>query len=168
MEQLVWMIGGGRPGTGAVTAGAPFVLVGAPGDYVFGGEGLDAVVTQLLGQLENTGPPPLPTEQIATIPSEEITAAQVEANMSCSVCWDTFTLGETVSRLECTHIFHPACISPWLQLHATCPICRRSLVPPGAPAPEAPPQAPAQATPQAPGGVLTDTSNADRGTTREY
>lgn len=39
MEQLVWMIGGARPGTGAVVAGAPFVLVGAPGDYVFGGEG---------------------------------------------------------------------------------------------------------------------------------
>lgn len=39
MEQLVWMIGGARPATGAVTAGAPFVLVGAPGDYVFGGEG---------------------------------------------------------------------------------------------------------------------------------
>lgn len=36
LEQLVLMIGGGR---GAVTAGAPFVLVGAPGDYVFGGEG---------------------------------------------------------------------------------------------------------------------------------
>lgn len=39
MEQLVWMIGGARPASGAVTAGAPFVLVGAPGDYVFGGEG---------------------------------------------------------------------------------------------------------------------------------
>ena len=39
MEQLVWMISGARQATGAVTAGAPFVLVGAPGDYVFGGEG---------------------------------------------------------------------------------------------------------------------------------
>lgn len=28
-------------GGGAVAAGAPFVLVGAPGDYVFGGEGED-------------------------------------------------------------------------------------------------------------------------------
>lgn len=37
--------------------------------------------------------------------------------------------GETVSRLECEHLFHSSCISPWLQLHATCPICRRSLLP---------------------------------------
>ena len=39
MEELVWMIGGGRPPAGAMTAGAPFVLVGTPGDYVFGGDG---------------------------------------------------------------------------------------------------------------------------------
>ncbi|XP_035447145.1 E3 ubiquitin-protein ligase RNF115 isoform X2 [Spodoptera frugiperda] len=159
MEQLVWMIGGARPATGAVTAGAPFVLVGAPGDYVFGGEGLDAVVTQLLGQLENAGPPPLPREQIAALPSVVVTEEQVAANTSCSVCWENFQSGETVSRLECDHIFHANCIAPWLQLHATCPICRRSLLaeepdappdaaPPIAPAaPGAPPVAPAPATP---------------------
>ncbi|XP_037292334.1 E3 ubiquitin-protein ligase Iruka isoform X3 [Manduca sexta] len=129
MEQLVWMIGGARPGSGAVTAGAPFVFIGAPGDYVFGGEGLDAVVTQLLGQLENAGPPPLPREQIAALPSQQITDEHIAANAACSVCWENFTLGETVSRLECDHIFHSSCIAPWLQLHATCPICRRSLLP---------------------------------------
>ncbi|XP_049871680.1 E3 ubiquitin-protein ligase Iruka-like isoform X2 [Pectinophora gossypiella] len=128
MEQLVWMIGGARGGAG-VAAGAPFVLVGAPGDYVFGGEGLDAVVTQLLGQLENAGPPPLPREQIAAIPSEPVTPEQAAANTSCSVCWEAFQVGETISRLECDHIFHSSCIAPWLQLHATCPICRRSLLP---------------------------------------
>ncbi|KAJ0174965.1 hypothetical protein K1T71_009106 [Dendrolimus kikuchii] len=135
MEQLVWMIGGARPGTGAVTAGAPFVLVGAPGDYVFGGEGLDAVVTQLLGQLENSGPPPLPRDQIASIPSVPVTEEQAAANTSCSICWENFLLGENVSRLECEHVFHSVCISPWLQLHATCPICRRSLLPEAPPAP---------------------------------
>ncbi|XP_026326186.1 E3 ubiquitin-protein ligase RNF115-like [Hyposmocoma kahamanoa] len=138
MEQLVWMIGGARPGTGAVAAGAPFVLVGAPGDYVFGGEGLDAVVTQLLGQLENAGPPPLPRDQIAAIPNEPVTAEQAATNTSCSVCWEAFTIGETISRLDCGHIFHSTCISPWLQLHATCPICRRSLLP-AAPADAEPP-----------------------------
>lgn len=39
LEQLVWTIGGGGGATGAIMGGAPFVVVGAPGDYVFGGEG---------------------------------------------------------------------------------------------------------------------------------
>ncbi|XP_063539573.1 E3 ubiquitin-protein ligase RNF126-like [Cydia strobilella] len=139
LEQLVYSISGSGPlGGAAVTAGAPFVLVGAPGDYVFGGEGLDAVVTQLLGQLENAGPPPLPREQIAAIPSEAVTEEQAAANTSCSVCWENFQLGEMVSKLQCEHIFHSTCIEPWLQLHATCPICRRSLLPEE---PQAEPQA---------------------------
>lgn len=50
--------------------------------------------------------------------------------------------GESVSRLECDHIFHANCITPWLQLHATCPICRRSLLPEEAPEPPAPPPGP--------------------------
>ncbi|CAK1580818.1 unnamed protein product [Parnassius mnemosyne] len=152
MDELFWMIGGVRPGTGAVTAGAPFVFVGAPGDYVFGGEGLDAVVTQLLGQLENAGPPPLPTDQLASLPSETVSADQAAANTSCSVCWDNFLEGESISRLECEHVFHSACIRPWLQLHATCPICRRSLLP-DAPDADAAPQ-PESPTPSLPRVLL--------------
>ncbi|XP_068622604.1 E3 ubiquitin-protein ligase RNF115-like isoform X2 [Battus philenor] len=135
MQELIWMIGGVRPGTtGVVTAGAPVVLVGAPGDYVFGGEGLDAVVSQLLGQLENAGPPPLPRDQVAALPSEMVSTEQAAANTTCSICWENFMEGESVSRLVCEHIFHSACIRPWLQLHATCPICRRSLLPASQPA----------------------------------
>ncbi|CAH2049069.1 unnamed protein product, partial [Iphiclides podalirius] len=136
IEELMWLMAGANP-PGTLTAGAPFVFVGAPGDYVFGGEGLDAVVTQLLGQLENAGPPPLPREQLAALPTENVSAEQAAANTACSVCWDNFLEGEAISRLECEHIFHSACIRPWLQLHATCPICRRSLLP------EAPAAAPA-------------------------
>lgn len=174
MEQLVWMIGGARPGGGGTGGGgggggraavaAPFVLVGAPGDYVFGGEGLDAVVTQLLGQFENAGPPPLPREQISAIPSVPVTEEQAGANISCSICWENFLLGENVSRLECEHEFHTACISPWLQLHATCPICRRSLLPESAAAPAPAPAAPAPAAP-APSAATTATSAADSGAT---
>lgn len=56
--------------------------------------GLDAVVTQLLGQLENAGPPPLPREQIAQIQTVQVTEEQVAANTSCSVCWENFNTGE--------------------------------------------------------------------------
>lgn len=56
--------------------------------------GLDAVVTQLLGQLENSGPPPLPRDQIDSIAAITVTQEQVAANTACSVCWENFQLGE--------------------------------------------------------------------------
>lgn len=43
----------------------------------------------------------------------------------CSVCWDDFKLGEEVRQLKCEHIFHEDCIIPWLELHNTCPVCRK-------------------------------------------
>ena len=44
----------------------------------------------------------------------------------CSVCWEDFVLSEEVRKLNCDHIFHEKCIFPWLELHGTCPICRKS------------------------------------------
>ena len=43
----------------------------------------------------------------------------------CSVCWEDFNLDESVNQLQCEHIFHKDCITPWLELHATCPVCRK-------------------------------------------
>lgn len=54
------------------------------------------MVTQLLGQLENAGPPPLPREQIAALPSEVVTETHAAANTSCSVCWENFQTGKSV------------------------------------------------------------------------
>ncbi len=47
--------------------------------------------------------------------------------MQCSVCWEDFKLGEPVRKLVCEHFYHTECIVPWLQLHGTCPICRKAL-----------------------------------------
>ena len=48
-----------------------------------------------------------------------------EASLQCSVCWDDFKLDEEVRQLRCEHIFHGDCIIPWLELHDTCPVCRK-------------------------------------------
>nr|XP_042699236.1 E3 ubiquitin-protein ligase RNF115 isoform X2 [Chrysemys picta bellii] len=53
-----------------------------PGDYAWGQSGLDAIVTQLLGQLENTGPPPADKEKITSLPTVTVTQEQVARYVS--------------------------------------------------------------------------------------
>lgn len=97
------------------------------GDYAWGRGGFDAIITQLLNQLDCTGPPPLTKEKINKIPNTRITQEQVDKVLQCTVCMEDFLYNETVSKLPCLHHFHYACIVPWLELHGTCPICRKLL-----------------------------------------
>lgn len=64
--------------------------------------GLDSVITQMLNQMENAGPPPLSKEKIQDVPRVEISDEQVEQKLQCSVCWDNFERMETVRQLPCT------------------------------------------------------------------
>ncbi|KAI3788601.1 hypothetical protein L2E82_01372 [Cichorium intybus] len=49
----------------------------------------------------------------------------------CSICLGDFVDGAKVRVLpECNHEFHVKCVDKWLSEHASCPNCRRSLVPP--------------------------------------
>ncbi|KYB24961.1 E3 ubiquitin-protein ligase Iruka isoform X1 [Tribolium castaneum] len=109
-------------------AGNMQLFLGNPGDYAWGREGLDAIVTQLLNQMDSTGPPPVSKEVIDALPVINVKSDQVDAKLQCSVCWEDFQLGENVRQLPCTHIYHEPCIRPWLELHGTCPICRQNLV----------------------------------------
>ncbi|XP_027141775.1 ring finger protein 115b isoform X1 [Larimichthys crocea] len=102
-------------------------LYANPGDYAWGQGGLDAVITELLGQLENTGPPPAQKEMISTLPTVCIAQEQTDCRLECPVCREEYSLGESVRKLPCLHYFHSECIVPWLELHDTCPVCRKSL-----------------------------------------
>lgn len=107
--------------------GGPVLFLGNPGDYAWGREGLDAIVTQLLNQMDGTGPPPLTKDKIQEIPIVIITQDQVDSSLQCSVCWEDFKISEPVRKLSCEHVYHEPCIIPWLELHGTCPICRKAL-----------------------------------------
>lgn len=107
--------------------GSPMFMYGNPGDYAFGRAGLDAIITQLLNQMDGTGPPPMAKDRIAQIPTVTVEQKQVDENLQCSVCWEDFKLSEPVRKLVCEHFYHTQCIVPWLQLHGTCPICRKAL-----------------------------------------
>lgn len=125
-------------------------LAGHPGDYVWGRGGFDAVITHLMSQLENTGPPPLTEVQIQNIPTVAIMEDQITNKLQCSICMEDFVLLENVKKLHCDHRFHETCIKPWLKMHATCPVCRKKLTEDSsaaasgtsAPAQEAPPPLP--------------------------
>ncbi|KAG8049879.1 hypothetical protein GUJ93_ZPchr0009g885 [Zizania palustris] len=48
----------------------------------------------------------------------------------CRVCLGRFEPEAVVNRLPCGHLFHRACLETWLDYdHATCPLCRSSLLP---------------------------------------
>ena len=52
-------------------------LYGNPGDYAWGRGGFDAIVTQLLNQMDGTGPPPMSTDDIKLIPTIKVNQTQV-------------------------------------------------------------------------------------------
>ncbi|XP_059553449.1 E3 ubiquitin-protein ligase RNF126 isoform X23 [Myotis daubentonii] len=103
------------------------VLHSNPMDYAWGANGLDAIITQLLNQFENTGPPPADKEKIQALPTVTVTEEHVGSGLECPVCKDDYELGERVRQLPCNHLFHDGCIVPWLEQHDSCPVCRKSL-----------------------------------------
>uniref|UniRef100_A0A8C4MZC0 RING-type E3 ubiquitin transferase n=1 Tax=Eptatretus burgeri TaxID=7764 RepID=A0A8C4MZC0_EPTBU len=108
-------------------AGIPWgVLHSHPGDYAWGVNGFDQIITQLLG-LDNSGPPPADCEKIDALPTISISKEQAEIGLECSVCREDFVEGEKVRQLPCKHCYHENCIIPWLKMHDTCPVCRKSL-----------------------------------------
>jgi len=97
------------------------------GDYAWGQNGLDNIISQLLNQFEGTGPPPAEKEKVEKLPVVNIQAEDVVDGMTCAVCKDEYILDEEVVKLPCKHLFHDQCVKPWLELHDSCPVCRCSL-----------------------------------------
>lgn len=45
--------------------------------------------------------------------------------VSCAVCRELITDPEQKYTLRCSHAFHRTCVTQWLQVHVTCPVCRQ-------------------------------------------
>ncbi|CAF2105789.1 hypothetical protein HID58_079325 [Brassica napus] len=45
----------------------------------------------------------------------------------CSICLESFTNGDMLISLPCTHSFHSSCLNPWLKACGDCPYCRRAI-----------------------------------------
>mmetsp|Transcript_22939 Transcript_22939/g.11086 ORF Transcript_22939/g.11086 Transcript_22939/m.11086 type:complete len:86 (-) Transcript_22939:48-305(-) len=62
--------------------------------------------------LESAG---LSEELLSTIKIKEVSG-------DCSICQENVSTG---IELSCLHVFHEACLKPWLREKATCPNCRK-------------------------------------------
>jgi Ring finger domain len=46
----------------------------------------------------------------------------------CSICQDDLKEGDRIRTLrQCQHLFHAACLDPWITQHGSCPMCRTKL-----------------------------------------
>ncbi|KAI8586757.1 hypothetical protein BDZ88DRAFT_399427 [Geranomyces variabilis] len=88
-------------------------------------EFLDNLISQLLEEANAEGKGASPPASKTFLAS--LTLANAGDNhASCAVCVDGFTSDNNLSTtLPCDHMFHMDCITPWLSLHNTCPVCRR-------------------------------------------
>ncbi|KAJ6144286.1 hypothetical protein N7470_008181 [Penicillium chermesinum] len=51
---------------------------------------------------------------------------------TCAICLDDFVAGtSTVRELPCGHVFDPGCIDTVMETSSLCPLCKKSVLPPG-------------------------------------
>jgi hypothetical protein len=46
---------------------------------------------------------------------------------TCSICLMDINDGQNTILLPCGHMFHSDCVTKWLEIHNTCPLCRFEL-----------------------------------------
>eukprot|EP00979_Chaetoceros_neogracilis_P001496 scaffold253_cov267-Chaetoceros_neogracile.AAC.29 len=73
--------------------------------------------------------PPADSRAIRQLPTVSVTPEDLvdENNRECCICFEEHCLNDKVTRLPCAHIYHPRCITEWLNRHCTCPQCRYEL-----------------------------------------
>jgi hypothetical protein len=52
---------------------------------------------------------------------------QKQEALTCSICLDMDDT-RTQTRLRCGHVFHSSCVASWLQVNASCPLCRCNIL----------------------------------------
>ena len=45
----------------------------------------------------------------------------------CSICTEKYEDDETVSVLDCGHVYHPNCIKEWGHYNPSCPVCKTGI-----------------------------------------
>lgn len=120
--------------------GNPFGFVNNMLSGLFGGQGVgnmgfgnllqdldNAIIEQFLRNDPNRyGAAPAEQESINKLKEIEFSKETCKTK-ECSICQEDYNEGEILSDLPCAHNFHKKCVTQWLTLHNSCPVCRKSL-----------------------------------------
>lgn len=69
-----------------------------------------------------------PSSPQITVASTTYSADGADAEFTCTICQDRFTVGENILRIDfCSHIFHTPCIRQWFRSSVRCPLCRHDI-----------------------------------------
>lgn len=60
--------------------------------------------------------------------NQEEESVKMRASKDCSICLDSFLVGEKLLCLPCGHRFHSCCLEPWIRTCGDCPNCRTGIV----------------------------------------
>lgn len=82
--------------------------------------------------LNNRSRSPGLTREAVNCLSIEIFSAEDEGDESrvsreCSICLESFLVGDELIRLPCNHMYHLYCLDPWVRTCGDCPYCRRRI-----------------------------------------
>ncbi|KAK7276296.1 hypothetical protein RIF29_17435 [Crotalaria pallida] len=70
---------------------------------------------------------PATKASVDSLPEVEIDHNHLIKDSHCAICKEAFHLGHAAREMPCKHIYHSECISPWLQISNSCPVCRQEL-----------------------------------------
>ncbi|RDD41665.1 RING finger protein 24 [Trichoplax sp. H2] len=46
-------------------------------------------------------------------------------NVSCPICLEDFKKRNTIAYCKCRHAYHVSCLTTWLKVKNTCPLCQQ-------------------------------------------
>jgi len=78
----------------------------------------------------------LPSQPNEELPRRENIQADISSQLydtteqkfdNCVICTKEYENTDTVSVLNCGHVFHPKCIEEWCKYKATCPLCKAGI-----------------------------------------
>ncbi|KAL2265319.1 hypothetical protein VTJ83DRAFT_6419 [Remersonia thermophila] len=106
---------------------------GVFGDAVYTQEAFERILTQLREQSPQGGAPPASQKALDRLRAREVVLDEATLKTArfhdprCVVCVEDMAVGDRAVVLPCEHLFHGDCVRPWLELHGTCPVCRKSV-----------------------------------------
>lgn len=85
-------------------------------------------VITILFHEESQGTSPASEEAVQALERVKVTADSVhDSEPKCPICMSYYVLDDGLIKMPCQHVFHDDCLTQWLNLNNTCPICRLEL-----------------------------------------